>query len=321
MQDVIKTPNDSTLVYFYVDLFSWFSWSRFFTGETTIRMKVLELTNTLSAVVMVGAWLDTHDFVSNLGKFVFDQMKCISSITHPITQKQIKVYVRGLADGAQRRGITGCSSASSSYHIPESPEHRTQMEDLSIFHHKPAITAADTTNANVKILEKFGNKKISNSDRNDFAKSNFGLTGHMNPTGLGTELIYPPMMHRTLNWLGSICLRVDMISKSLLKKEDCWLDRIKPLTKKIDTKPKQIKFDEIGLKAFFQKHKDNIESSKFTGLPLEILTTFLNPWKISCPICLRFQETGQDLTLIQKRVVLLAMALCSCLGGLPSHLL
>ena len=62
---------------------------------------------------MVGAWLgpDTHDFVSNLGKFVFDQMKCISSITHPITQKQIKVYVRGLADRAQRRGITGCSSA------------------------------------------------------------------------------------------------------------------------------------------------------------------------------------------------------------------
>ena len=135
-----------------------------------MRMKVLESTNTLSAVVMVGAWLgpDTYDFVSNLGKFVFDQMKCISSITHPVTQKHIKVYVRGLVDGAQRRGITGSSSASSSYHIPESLEHRTQMGELSIFHHKPAITAADTTNANVKIFEKFGNKKISNSDRNDF---------------------------------------------------------------------------------------------------------------------------------------------------------
>ena len=105
--------------------------------ETTIRMKVLESTNTLCAVVMVGAWLepDTHDFVSNLGKFVFDQIKCISSITRPITQKQIKVYVRGLAHGAQRRGITGCSSASSSYHIPKSLEHSTQMGDLSIFHH------------------------------------------------------------------------------------------------------------------------------------------------------------------------------------------
>ena len=86
----------------------------------------------------------------------------------------------------------------------------------------------------------------------------------MNPTGLGTELIYQPMMHRALSWLGSICLRVDMISKSLLEKEDCWLDKIKPFTKKIDTKSKQIKFDEIGLKAFFQKHKDNIESNKFT---------------------------------------------------------
>ena len=95
------------------------------------------------------------------------------------------------------------------------------MGDLSIFQHKPVITAADTINANVKILEKFGKKKISNSDRNDFAKSNFGLTGHINPTGLDTELIYPLMMHGALNCLGSVCLRVDMISKSLLKDEDC----------------------------------------------------------------------------------------------------
>ena len=147
------------------------------------------------------------------------------------------------------------------------------MGDLSIFQHKPVITAADTIHANVKIRQKFGNKKIRNSDRNDFDKSNFGLTGHINPPGLDTELIYPPMMHRALNCLGSICLRVDMISKSLLKK-DGWLDKIKPFTKKIDTKSKQIKFDEIGLKAFFQKHKNIIESSKFTGLTLEILTTF-----------------------------------------------
>ena len=136
------------------------------------------------------------------------------------------------------------------------------------------ITAADTIHTNVKIRQKFGNKKIRKSDRNDFAESNFGLTGDINPTGLDTELIYQPMMHRALNCLGSICLRVDMISKSLLKKEDCWLDKVKPFTKKIDTKSKQIKFDEISLKAFFQKHKDVIESSKFTGLTLEILTTF-----------------------------------------------
>ena len=271
--DVTKTPNDSILVYFYVDLFPWLSWSRFFTGETTIRIKVLESTNTLSAVATVGS--DTHDFVSNLGKFVFDQMKCISSITHPITQKQIKVYVQGLTEGAQRRSITGCSSASSSYPIPGSLEHRTRLGDLSISQHKPVITAADTINANVKILEKFGNNKISNSDRNDFAGSNFGLTGHIKPTGLDTELIYPPMMHRALNCLGSICLRVDVISKSLLKKEDClsWT-KIKPFTRKIDTKSKRIEFDEIGLKAFFQKYKDIIESSKFTELTLEILTTF-----------------------------------------------
>ena len=217
-------------------------------------------------------------------------MKCISSITHPITQKQIKVYVRGLADGAQRRSITGCSSASSSYPIPESLEHRTQMGDLSIFQHKPVITAADTIHANVKIRQKFGSKKIRNSDRNDFAKSNFGLTGHINHTGLDTELIYPPMTHRALNCLGSICLRVDMISKSLLKKEDCWLDKIKPFTKKIDTKSKQIKFDEIVLKAFFQKHKDVIEATKFTGLTLEILTTFFESLEDIMPKLLKIPQ-------------------------------
>ena len=116
LQDIVKTPNDAIVVYFYVDLFPWLSWSRFFTGETTIRIKILEPTNTLRSFATVAAWLgpDTNEYVSNLGKFVFSQMHCLSAISHPLKGNQIKVYVRGLADGAQRR--TGCS-----LHLPRIP--------------------------------------------------------------------------------------------------------------------------------------------------------------------------------------------------------
>ena len=99
-----KDTNDAIVVYFYVDLFPWLSRSRFFTEETTIRMKILEPTNTLRSIATAAAWLgpDTNEYVSNLGKFVFSQMHCLSAISHPLKGNQIKVYVRGLADGAQR---------------------------------------------------------------------------------------------------------------------------------------------------------------------------------------------------------------------------
>ena len=292
LQDIVKTPNDAIVVYFYVDLFPWLSWSRFFTGETTIRMKILEPTNTLRSIATVAAWLgpDTNEYVSNLGKFVFSQMHCLSAISHPLKGNQIKVHVRGLADGAQRRSITGCSSASSSYPIPENFEHRTQMGDLSVFQDKPIITINDNVNANTKFTDKFGDKKTSNSERNEFAKNNFGLTGRINPTGLDTYQIYPPMMHRALNCLGSLCLRADVVSKSLFKNNSCWLEKIKPFARKIDEKSKHIKFDEIGLKAFFAKHEEIVTSSNFTGITLDILKTFfasledIMPKRINIPM-------------------------------------
>ena len=54
----------------------------------------------------------------------------------------------------ERRSITGCSSASSSYPIPENVEHRTQMGDLSVFQDKPIITINDNVNANTKFTDK-----------------------------------------------------------------------------------------------------------------------------------------------------------------------
>ena len=60
-----------------------------------------------------------------------------------------------------------------------------------MFQDKPIITINDNINANTKFTDKFGDKKTSNSERNEFAKNNFGLTGRINPTGLDTYQIYP----------------------------------------------------------------------------------------------------------------------------------
>ena len=82
------------------------------------------------------------------------------------------------------------------------------------------------------------------------------------------------MMHRVLNYLGSLCLGVDVVRCCLFKKNSCRFEKIKPFARKIDEKSKHIKFDEIGLKAFFAKHEEIVTSSNFTGLTLDILKTF-----------------------------------------------
>ena len=90
-------------------------------------MKILEPTNTLSAVATVAAWLgpDTSDYVTKLGKHVFNQIQTLTHVKHPILKSEIKVNSRGLVDGAQRRSILGSFSASSLYSIPEGFEHLT----------------------------------------------------------------------------------------------------------------------------------------------------------------------------------------------------
>ena len=60
------------------------------------------------------------------------------------------------------------------------------MGDLFVFQDKRIITINANVNANTKFTDKFGDKKTSNSERNEFASNNFGLTGIINPTGLDT---------------------------------------------------------------------------------------------------------------------------------------
>ena len=83
LKDVIKVDNGVIIVFFYVDLFPWMSWSRYFQGETSIRVKILEPTNTYASIATVTSWLgpDKAEYVCNLGKKFFDQMNSVKVIT------------------------------------------------------------------------------------------------------------------------------------------------------------------------------------------------------------------------------------------------
>lgn len=63
-------PKEKLLVYHYIDAFPWMQWSKFFTGETAIRVKLVEPHNLLSSIVTVCSWLgpDNYNHVSNLGQ-------------------------------------------------------------------------------------------------------------------------------------------------------------------------------------------------------------------------------------------------------------
>lgn len=57
VQSAITTPNCNMIVMDYTDGFPWLKWSRHFTGETNVRMKIIEPYNLLSTVLTVALWL------------------------------------------------------------------------------------------------------------------------------------------------------------------------------------------------------------------------------------------------------------------------
>lgn len=126
LKETILVPNERLIVYHYVDAFPWMQWSKYFNGETAIRIKLVEPYNLLSFFATACSWLgpDDYNHVSNLGRETLQQLSSLKTVYHPYLKKNIEVLVRGVADGCQRRSITGSSSASSTYPIPESPKHQ-----------------------------------------------------------------------------------------------------------------------------------------------------------------------------------------------------
>ena len=70
-----------------------------------------------------------------------------------------------------------------------------------------------------------------------------------------------------------------------------WLQNIKTVARKVDEEKRCIKFDEVGVKAFFESFEKVLKSSNFQGLILEILSTFLSQLK---PILSELIELGRS---------------------------
>lgn len=213
-QQALKAPNNSILIYYYCDAFPWMSWSKFFSGETSIRIKIVEPFNILSTALTVCSFLgpDNYEHIANLCKETFQQLSSLKSVTHPLLGHTIKVFVRGLGDGANRRTITGSSTAMSSYPIEEAPEHFNQLGDMTVCCPKPLRSVEETTQASMNYIQWLGDKKDTPDKRREFTKANYGLTGRQNICNTELDDFYPGTMHRCINSVQTICKRIHQVA-------------------------------------------------------------------------------------------------------------
>ena len=84
LQQTIMVPKEKLIIYHYIDAFPWMQWSKCFTGETSIRLKLVEPHNLLSSIVTVCSWLapDDYNHVSNLGRETLQQLSNLKSVYH-----------------------------------------------------------------------------------------------------------------------------------------------------------------------------------------------------------------------------------------------
>ena len=61
-QSAIITPRNKSIVMDYTDGFPWLKWSCHFTGETSVRVKLVEPYNLMSTVLTVALWLGNDDY-------------------------------------------------------------------------------------------------------------------------------------------------------------------------------------------------------------------------------------------------------------------
>lgn len=125
----------------------------------------------MSTVFSVALWLgnDGYGTVKKCIEPVFKQLKDLKSIQHILTGKEIKIFRRSCGDGKERRSSTGCSSAKSSYPIPEAPEHQSQLGDMKLVFPQPVWTVEETvaiTTISGKLMGKPPQKKSAKNLQN-----------------------------------------------------------------------------------------------------------------------------------------------------------
>lgn len=279
MQQSLHCPNNALLIYYYCDAFPWMGWSKFYSGETAIRIKIVEPHNMLSTVLTVCSYLGPDDYqhVSKLCQETFKQLANLTTVTHPLQKCDMSVHVRGLGDGANRRTVTGNSTAMSSYPIEEAPEHRSQLGDMGIFCPAPVNTIERTNEAVNKYQQHLGLKADTKERRRDFARDNLGYTGLANVSATELSDFYPGMMHRCINSIQTICHRIHQVAKlTLPDKGKQWEKDLSKIARSVhnETDVFKVKFSEAGVYAFLECCHEIIANAGFTGTTREVLATF-----------------------------------------------
>ena len=198
----------------YTDGFPWLKWSRHFTGETSVRVKLIEPYNLLSTVLTVALWLGNDDYetTKRCGHAVYKQLKELKTIKHPLTGQEIKIIRRTCGDGKERRLSTGSSSAKSTYPLPEAPEHQSQLGDMKIICPEPVWTVSDAESCQKKFETELCGKAPTKEKRREFAKQNLGNTGRKNLNGTPLSEYYPGTAHLGFRSAETLCLRIAKIA-------------------------------------------------------------------------------------------------------------
>ena len=209
-QSLINTPNNCLILMDYTDGFPWLKWSRHFTGETSVRVKLIEPYNLLSTVLTVALWFGNNDYetTKKCGRAVYKQLKELKTVKHPLTGQEIKIIRRTCGNGKERRLSTGSSSAKSTYPIPEAPEHQSHKIVCPV----PVWTVSDAESCQKKIETELCRKAPTKEKRREFPKQNLGNTGRKNLNGAPLSEYYPGTAHLRFRSAEMICLRIVKIA-------------------------------------------------------------------------------------------------------------
>ena len=239
-------------------------------------MKIVEKCNSLDTIRTLASWLgpDDHRHTSTLGKYIDQQLRNLKEINVP-SHRKINVIARGFADGSGRRSSSGASTARSSYPIEEAPEHITQLGDMSIYCHEPIWTVRNTKNIEKEYTEWLNGKKDSTENRRVFSKQSLGRVA-TNATMMDIKDFHSRLTHKICRVGESVALRIYMVCKQFSGVSKKFLENIKAIERKVQTRHNvQISFSQAEALNFFKKGHELLLGIGLDDITYRILSEFL----------------------------------------------
>ena len=168
-------PKNKVLFYQFTDLAPWLKWSRYFTGITTTRIKVVECQN-LSLLITTGVYLgpDHYKTIKKCFGELYKEYGQLKEIYPPECDDPVEVFYRSCADGKQRRVDSANSSSRSTFPIPDSPEHTSLLGNMLVISNAPVRAYEDSKDMKQK-YENLDEK--TPVERPEFAKNHLGNQG------------------------------------------------------------------------------------------------------------------------------------------------